>query len=79
MVVFLFPKFLRDLLSGMRMLEYFHLSMLTAIKPTSNPVDDHPVDQTLYRQLTGSLQYITFTRQGTVHAKTKPINNFNLP
>ena len=61
------------------MLEYFHLSMLTAIKPTSNPVDDHPVDQTLYRQLTGSLQYTTFTRQGTVHAKNKAYQQFQSP
>ena len=63
----------------MKMLEYSHLNMLMAIKPMSNPIDDHPIDQTLYRQLIGSLQYLTFTRQGIVYAINKVYQQFQSP
>ncbi|KAL6316581.1 hypothetical protein AAG906_018836 [Vitis piasezkii] len=50
-----------------------------ALKSIITPSDEQPIDPTRYRQLVGSLQYLTFTRPDIVHAVNKACQHFQAP
>lgn len=66
------------MLNGVKMLECSHFSTTTAIKPIVTLVYDTPIDPTLYMQLVGSLQYLTFTRPHIEHVN-KACQHFQAP
>ena len=72
-------KYTRDLLEHIKMMECTHINTLIALKSTITPSDEQPIDLTQYRQLVGSLQYLTFTRLEIVHVVNKTYQHFQAP
>ena len=60
-------------------MECTHINTPKALKSIITPFDGQPIDPTWYRQLVGSLQYLTFTRPGIVHAVNKACQHFQAP
>ncbi|RVW64879.1 Retrovirus-related Pol polyprotein from transposon RE2 [Vitis vinifera] len=61
------------------MMECTPINTPMALKSIIIPSDEQPIDPTRYRQLIGSLQYITFTRPDSVHAINKACQHFQAP
>ena len=61
------------------MMECTHINTPMALKSTITPSDEQPIDPTQYRQLVGSLQYLTFTRLDIVHVVNKACQHFQAP
>ena len=61
------------------MMECTYINTLIALKSTITPSDEQPIDLTQYRQLVGSLQYLTFTRLEIVHVVNKTYQHFQAP
>ena len=61
------------------MMECTHINTPMALKSIITPSDEQPIDPTRYRQLVGSLQYLTFTRPDIVHAVNKACQHFQAP
>ncbi|WJZ86413.1 hypothetical protein VitviT2T_005871 [Vitis vinifera] len=61
------------------MIECTHINTPMALKSIITPSDEQSIDPTRYRQLVGSLQYLTFTRPNIVHAVTKACQHFQAP
>ncbi|RVW29293.1 putative mitochondrial protein [Vitis vinifera] len=61
------------------MMECTHINTPMALKSIITPSDERPIDPTRYRQLVGSLQYLTFTRPDIVHAINKAFQHFQAP
>ncbi|RVW45781.1 putative mitochondrial protein [Vitis vinifera] len=61
------------------MKECTHINTPMALKSIIIPSDEQPIDPTRYRQLVGSLQYLTFTRPDIVHAVNKGCQHFQAP
>ncbi|KAL6328179.1 hypothetical protein AAG906_034322 [Vitis piasezkii] len=61
------------------MMECTHINTPMAFKSIITSSDEQPIDPTRYRQLVGSLQYLTFTRPDIVHAVNKACQHFQAP
>ncbi|RVW82514.1 putative mitochondrial protein [Vitis vinifera] len=61
------------------MMECTPINTPMALKSTITSFDEQPIDPTQYRQLVGSLQYLTFTRPDIVHAVNKACQHFQAP
>ena len=61
------------------MMECTHTNTPMALKSIITPSDEQHIDPTRYRQLVGSLQYLTFTRPNIVHAVNKACQHFQAP
>ncbi|RVW94304.1 Retrovirus-related Pol polyprotein from transposon RE1 [Vitis vinifera] len=61
------------------MMKCTHINTPKALKSITTPSDEQPIDPTRYRQLAGSLQYLTFTRPDIVHAVNKVGQHFQAP
>ena len=72
-------KYTKDLLEHTKMMECTHINTPMALKSTITPSDEQPIDPTQYRQLVGSLQYLTFTRLEIVHVVNKTYQHFQAP
>ncbi|RVW89807.1 Retrovirus-related Pol polyprotein from transposon RE1 [Vitis vinifera] len=72
-------KYTRDLLEHIKMMECTHTNTPMALKSIITPSDEQHIDPTRYRQLVGSLQYLTFTRPNIVHAVNKACQHFQAP
>ncbi|RVX11445.1 Retrovirus-related Pol polyprotein from transposon TNT 1-94 [Vitis vinifera] len=72
-------KYIRDLLEHTKMMECTPINTPLALKSIITSFDEQPIDPTQYRQLVGSLQYLTFTRPGIVHAVNKACQHFQAP
>ena len=72
-------KYIRDLLEHTKMMECTPINTPMALKSIITPSDEQPIDLTQYRQLVGSLQYLTFTRPDIVHAVNKACQHFQAP
>lgn len=72
-------KYTRDLLARTLMDQCSPSATLIAIKTTSSPNDDEPVNPTEYRGIVGNLQYLTFTRPDITHAINKVDQKFQNP
>ncbi|RVX04589.1 Retrovirus-related Pol polyprotein from transposon RE1 [Vitis vinifera] len=72
-------KYIRDLLEHTKMMECTPINTPMALKSIITSFDEQPIDPTQYRQLVGSLQYLTFTRPDIVHAVNKACQHFQAP
>ena len=72
-------KYTKDPLEHTKMKECTHINTPMALKSIIIPSDEQPIDPTRYRQLVGSLQYLTFTRPAIVHAVNKACQHFQAP
>ncbi|KAJ9678616.1 hypothetical protein PVL29_020712 [Vitis rotundifolia] len=72
-------KYTRDLLEHTKMMKCTHINTPMALKSIITPSDEQPIDPTRYRQLVGSLQYLTFIRPDIVHAVNKACQHFQAP
>ncbi|RVX14187.1 Retrovirus-related Pol polyprotein from transposon RE1 [Vitis vinifera] len=72
-------KYIRDLLEHTKMMECTPINTPMALKFIITSFDEQPIDPTPYRQLVGSLQYLTFTRPDIVHAVNKACQHFQAP
>ncbi|RVW13235.1 Retrovirus-related Pol polyprotein from transposon RE1 [Vitis vinifera] len=72
-------KYTRDLLEHTKMMECTHINTPMALKSIITPSDEQPINPTRYRQLVGSLEYLTFTRPDIVHAVNKACQHFQAP
>ncbi|RVW95106.1 Retrovirus-related Pol polyprotein from transposon RE1 [Vitis vinifera] len=61
------------------MMECTHINTPVDLKSIITLFDEQPIDPTQYRQLVGSLQYLTFTRPDIVHAVNKACQYFQEP
>ncbi|KAL6318252.1 hypothetical protein AAG906_035761 [Vitis piasezkii] len=61
------------------MMECTPINTPMALKSIITSSDEQPIDPTQYRQLVGSLQYLTFTRPDIVHAVNKACQHFQAP
>lgn len=72
-------KYARDLLTRAKMIEASKITTPIATKPNHLTDENEPTDPTAYRQLCGSLQYLTFTRPDLTHAVNQVCQNFQNP
>nr|CAN80686.1 hypothetical protein VITISV_033813 [Vitis vinifera] len=72
-------KYTRDLLEHTKMMECTYINTPMALKSIITPSDEQPINPTRYRQLVGSLEYLTFTRPNIVHAVNKACQHFQAP
>ena len=72
-------KYAHDLLAKAQMLDATKINTPIAQKPSPLPNDTRPTDPTNYRQLCGSLQYLTFSRPDLTHAVNLVCQHFQNP
>lgn len=73
-------QYAMDILREFRMLTFKPLSTPSSYKPSSTPNYSLPFDNlTLYRQLIGSLQYLTLTRPEISHVVNQLCQNIHSP
>ncbi|KAH9733814.1 reverse transcriptase Ty1/copia-type domain-containing protein [Citrus sinensis] len=72
-------KYARDLLDKTKMQDSTAVATPMAVKEVPRFDDAQPVNATEYRQIVGSLQYLTFTRPDITHAVNKVCQKFQQP
>ena len=72
-------KYARYLLNKIKMQDSTAVATPMAVKEVPRFDDAEPVNATEYRQIVGSLQYLTFTRPDITHAVNKVCQKFQQP
>ncbi|KAH9745635.1 reverse transcriptase Ty1/copia-type domain-containing protein [Citrus sinensis] len=75
----LHAKYARDLLNKIKMQDSTVVATPMAVKEVPRFDDAQPVNATEYRQVVGSLQYLTFTRPDITHTVNKVCQKFQQP